>query len=157
MRLNPAGALCDTKAMKTLALSLICLLAVTGCASNPKPDGPPVVRELLTTGYCKCGRCTNWRHTLFLRRTVVKEGPNKGERKKVRKTASGKMAKVGTIAADKNVYPFGTIMYIPGYGYGEVQDVGGAIKGEHIDLYFKKHETALKWGKQRKQVQIWFP
>ena len=46
----------------------------------------------------------------------------------MRKIASGKMAKVGTIAADTSVYPFGTIMYIPGYGYGEVQDVGGAIK-----------------------------
>ena len=143
--------------MKNVAFALILLFIITGCASNPKPDGPPVVRELLTTGYCKCGRCCNWEHTLFLRRTVYKDGPNKGRRKKVRQTASGKMAKVGTIAADTSVYPFGTIMYIPGYGYGEVQDIGGAIKGDHIDLFFKKHETAIKWGKQRKQVQIWFP
>lgn len=155
--LQPRGSICDTIHMKPFIVLVIAALALAGCASNPKPDGPPVVRELLTTGYCKCGRCTNWRHTFFLRRTVIKDGPSKGERKKVRKTASGKMAKVGTIAADTSVYPFGTIMYIPGYGYGEVQDVGGAIKGQHIDLFFKKHETALKWGKQRKQVQIWFP
>lgn len=130
---------------------------LTGCATTPKPEGKPVVRELLTTGYCKCGRCCNWEHTLFLRRTVYKKGPNKGDRKKVRQTASGKMAKVGTIAADTSVYPFGTIMYIPGYGYGEVQDRGGAIKGQHIDLFFKEHEHALKWGRQHKEVKVWLP
>lgn len=150
--------MCDTKAMKIIPLVALCaLILLPGCASTPKTSGPPVVRELLTTGYCKCGICCNWTHTTFLRRTVIKKGPNEGERKKVRKTASGKMAKKGTIAADPSVYPFGTVMYIPGYGYGTVQDVGGAIKGQHIDLFFKSHETATKWGKQQKQVQVWFP
>lgn len=157
MTLTPLWRLCHIKAMKYLALITLLMLVLTGCASNPKPKGKPVVREMTTTGYCKCGQCCNWRHTLFLRRTVYKEGPNKGKHKKVRQTASGKMAKVGTIAADTKKYPFGTIMYIPGYGYGEVQDVGGAIKGEHIDLFFKDHKAALKWGKQQKQVQVWFP
>lgn len=143
--------------MKHFAALLIFALLAGGCASNPKPEGPAVVRELLTTGYCKCGRCTNWEHTTFLRRTVIKKGENKGKKKDVGQTASGKKAKVGTIAADTSIYPMGTIMYIPGYGYGTVEDRGGAIKGDHIDLFFKKHETATKWGKERKQVQIWFP
>jgi len=143
--------------MKNLAIVLLIALVAAGCASHPKPKGPPVVRELLTTGYCKCGRCCNWRHTTFLHRTVYKEGPNKGKRKKVGMTASGKKAKVGTIAADTSICPLGTVMYIQGYGYGTVQDVGGDIKGQHIDLFFKSHGTAMKWGKQRKQVQIWFP
>lgn len=143
--------------MKKIALALIGILIVTGCSSIPKPEGKPVVRELVTTGYCKCGRCCNWTHTFFLRRTVYKHGPNKGKRKKVGKTASGAMAKKGTIAADPRHYPFGTIMYIPGYGYGEVQDTGGAIKGQHIDLFFKDHEDALEWGKRNKQVKVWLP
>ena len=147
--------------MKYFALIALCvcaLLLLPGCASTPKHNGPPVVREILTTGYCKCGRCCNWTHTMFLRRTVVKQGPGKGDHKKVRQTASGKTAKKNhTIAADTSKYPFGTVMYIPGYGYGVVEDVGGAIKGEHIDLFFGTHEAATKWGKQRKQVQIWFP
>lgn len=141
-----------------MAILICAALVLPGCASKPKTSGPPVVRELLTTGYCKCGQCCNWTHTFFLRRTVIKSGPNKGDRKKVRKTASGKMAKKNhTIAADTSKYPFGTVMYIPGYGYGVVEDVGGAIKGDHIDLFFGSHEAALKWGKRRKQVQIWFP
>ena len=36
----------------------------------------------------------------------------------------------GTIAADPRHYPFGTKMFVPGYGWGTVEDVGGAIKGE---------------------------
>lgn len=143
--------------MKNIALVLICVLAAAGCATTPKHSGTPVVRDMEVTGYCKCGQCCNWRHTLFLRRTVYKEGSSKGKHKKVGKTASGKKAKMGTIAADTKKYPFGTVMYIPGYGYGEVQDVGGAIKGEHIDLFFKDHKAALNWGRQRKQVQVWLP
>lgn len=141
-----------------LLIVSIALLLFPGCASNPKTTGPPVVRDLLTTGYCKCGRCCNWTHSPVLKKTVTKDGPNKGERKKVGMTASGKMAKKNhTIAADRSLYPFGTIMYVPGYGYGVVEDVGGAIKGQHIDLFFGSHEAALKWGKKHKNVQIWFP
>ena len=46
----------------------------------------------------------------------------------------------GTIAADPKRYRMGTTMHIK--GYGTVQDVGGAIKGAHIDLFFKSHKEA---------------
>ncbi|XP_024386503.1 uncharacterized protein [Physcomitrium patens] len=61
----------------------------------------------------------------------------------------------GTIAADTNYYPFGTRMFIPGYGWGEVEDRGGAIKGPHrIDLYHRSHKTALQWGRRKVQVLV---
>lgn len=61
----------------------------------------------------------------------------------------------GTIAADTRYYPFGTRMYIPGYGYGVVSDRGGAIKGEdRLDIYFDDHEDALVWGRRRVNVKI---
>jgi len=63
-------------------------------------------------------------------------------------TASGKKAAAGTIAAPKN-YPFGTEMFVPGYGCGNVQDRGGAIKGSHIDLWFSSTQQALNWGMKR--------
>ncbi len=88
-------------------------------------------------------------------RPIFTSGPNKGQRKIVGMTASGAMVKPGTIAADTSVYPFGTIMYIDGYGYGRVEDRGGAIKGQHIDLYFKSHKQALIWGRKNKTVKIW--
>ncbi len=64
----------------------------------------------------------------------------------------------GTIAADTRYYPFGTRMFVPGYGWGRVEDRGGAIKGsDRIDLYFHSHEEALQWGRQKLHVQVQYP
>ena len=60
----------------------------------------------------------------------------------------------GTIAADTRFYPFGTRFYIPGYGYGRVEDRGAAIKGsKRLDLYFNSHRKALNWGRKRIDVR----
>ena len=42
-------------------------------------------------------------------------------------TASGTRARHGTLAADTSVLPFGTVVEVPGYGFGRVEDRGGAI------------------------------
>jgi 3D (Asp-Asp-Asp) domain-containing protein len=68
-------------------------------------------------------------------------------------TASGTMAKIGTIAADPKVFPFGTKLKVPGYGMGTVEDIGGAIKGMHIDLWFPTHAAAKKWGARWVKVE----
>ena len=61
----------------------------------------------------------------------------------------------GTIAADPKHYPFGTRMYIPGYGWGVVEDKGGAIKGpDRIDLFFDSHADAIHWGRRKATVEI---
>jgi 3D (Asp-Asp-Asp) domain-containing protein len=60
-----------------------------------------------------------------------------------------------TIAADLNVFPIGTILFIPGYGYGVVADKGSAIKGNRIDLYYDTVEDVYKyWGKKTVDVYI---
>lgn len=62
---------------------------------------------------------------------------------------------VSTIAADLNTFPLGTLLYIPGYGYGIVTDIGGAIQGNKIDLYFHtKDDVYNKWGKKTLDVYI---
>lgn len=61
----------------------------------------------------------------------------------------------GTIAADTRYYPFGTRMYIPGWGWGRVTDVGGAIKGPaHIDLFMLTHGRTDDWGRRTIEVRI---
>jgi hypothetical protein len=61
----------------------------------------------------------------------------------------------GTLAADTGYYPFGTIMLIPGYGRGIVEDRGSAIKGpDRIDLFYDSHDDALAWGRCRVPVTI---
>ncbi len=49
-------------------------------------------------------------------------------------TASGKPAGKGLVAIDRSLIPFGTLMYVPGYGYAEAADTGGGVKGRWIDL-----------------------
>jgi len=109
---------------------------------------------MLATGYCRCGKCCGWKRTWY-GRPVYDYGRNKGKRIRVGQTASGVMATRGTIAADTSRYPFGTILYVPGYGYGRVEDRGGSIKGDHIDLFFSSHRRALEWGKKQVTVKIW--
>ncbi|GBG06539.1 hypothetical protein PAT3040_01066 [Paenibacillus agaridevorans] len=62
---------------------------------------------------------------------------------------------VSTIAADPKLFPIGTLLYIPGYGYGVVADTGSAIKGKRIDLYFETiKEVYEQWGKRSVSVQV---
>ena len=111
--------------------------------------------ELLVTGYCNCGKCCGWRRKwFFFGEPVYNYGKMKGTPKKVGVTASGAAAAKGTIAADPAVYPFGTRIGIPGYGSGIVQDVGGAIKGAHIDIWFPSHREALAWGARKLKVKV---
>jgi len=60
-----------------------------------------------------------------------------------------------TVAADTTVFPIGTILFIPGYGYGVVADTGGAIKGNKVDLYYETVEDVYtQWGKKTIDVYI---
>ncbi len=60
-----------------------------------------------------------------------------------------------TIAADLSVYPIGTILFIPNYGFGVVADKGSAITGNKIDLYYETVEDVYdKWGKQQVDVYM---
>ncbi|WP_088041867.1 3D domain-containing protein [Bacillus sp. EAC] len=60
-----------------------------------------------------------------------------------------------TIAADLTIFPIGTILFIPGYGYGVVADKGAAVKGHHLDLYFHTVGDVFEhWGKKKLNVYI---
>ncbi|MBD1380840.1 3D domain-containing protein [Bacillus sp. IB182487] len=60
-----------------------------------------------------------------------------------------------TIAADLSVFPIGTVLFIPGYGYGVVADKGAAIKGAKLDLYYETvNDVYDHWGKKQLEVYI---
>ncbi|NCC51960.1 MAG: hypothetical protein EOM20_12185 [Spartobacteria bacterium] len=144
--------------------SLLLLFVIGGCYLKDvrwRPVRPARkttynVYNLKTTGYCPCKSCCNWKRNWY-GRPVIASGPGRGRPKEVGITASGTRAKSGTIAADTSLFPFGTVMYIPGYGYGRVEDRGGAVKGRHIDLFFHTHNEALEWGVQYHKVKVWPP
>lgn len=70
-------------------------------------------------------------------------------------TASGKPTEIGwTIATDWSVLPRGTVVYINGIGFREVQDVGGAVNGNHIDVLVETHSEALTCGSSYEDVWV---
>ena len=54
------------------------------------------------------------------------------------RTSTGKTAQHGVVAVDPRVIPYGTKLYIPGYGYAVAGDTGGAMRSGKvlIDLWF---------------------
>lgn len=59
-----------------------------------------------------------------------------------------------TVAADPRVLPIGSIVHIEGLGERQVHDVGSAVKGRHIDVYFDSCAEARRWGKQWRKVKV---
>lgn len=50
------------------------------------------------------------------------------------RTFTGTEVHHGVCATDPRVIPLGTTFYVPGYGLCRAEDIGGAIKGNKIDL-----------------------
>lgn len=69
-------------------------------------------------------------------------------------TASGMKAQRGVVAVDTKVIPFGTKLYIQGYGYAIAGDTGGAIKGNKIDVFVDSYNEAINWGVRNVDVYI---
>ena len=153
-------------ALAFVLLALAVCACVRGCRNeivagggeiSPPASFPPLKEDekgdVLVTGYCNCGECCGWEFSwLGFGPPVYTYGAQKGKKKKVGVTARGTEAHLGTVAADPKVFPFGTRLLIPGYGTGVVEDVGGAIKGKHIDVWFSSHQTALNWGRRDLKV-----
>ncbi len=96
--------------------------------SEARHDAETNISDTLTplgvfkiTGYCPCYSCS--------------EGFG-------RRTASGRTAIEGrTVAVDPRVIPLGTRLLIDGKEY-VAEDIGGAVKQKHIDIYFDNHKVA---------------
>lgn len=69
-------------------------------------------------------------------------------------TYTGKKAGYGFVAVDPNVIPLGTRLYIEGYGEAEAADIGGAIKGNIVDLCFETYQEAVNYGRKRIKVYL---
>jgi uncharacterized protein YabE (DUF348 family)/3D (Asp-Asp-Asp) domain-containing protein len=61
-------------------------------------------------------------------------------------TFTGAKLDYGICAVDPNVIPLGTWMYIPEYGKCLAADIGGGVRGNHIDLGFPESAGSNPWG-----------
>jgi 3D (Asp-Asp-Asp) domain-containing protein len=89
--------------------------------------------EFTVTYYCSCTECC---------------GKTDGI------TASGTFAQEGiTVAADWTMLSPGTEIFIEGIGFRTVEDKGGAIKGNRLDVFMDSHAAALEAGIG--QADVW--
>lgn len=99
----------------------------------PAANAAPKSNIYTITFYCPCAKCC---------------GKTDGI------TASGTKATAGrTIAAPKS-FAFGTQLHVIGLGSYVVEDRGGSIKGNRLDIYVDSHDEALRLGKQQREVVI---
>ena len=84
------------------------------------------------TAYCSCAKCC---------------GKTNGI------TAMGTKATAGRTVAASSKFSFGTKLNINGHVY-TVEDRGGAINGNKIDLYVNSHVEALAWGVRYLPVSV---
>lgn len=84
------------------------------------------------TAYCSCAKCC---------------GKTNGI------TASGRKATANHTVAAPSTFAFGTELVIGGKTY-TVEDRGGAIQGNRIDVYMNSHAEALAWGVRYLNVEI---
>ena len=84
------------------------------------------------TAYCSCSKCCG---------------------KTTGRTASGTQATAGRTVAAPAKFAFGTKLNIGGHIY-TVEDRGGAIQGNRIDIYVSSHSEALQWGVKYLPVSV---
>lgn len=152
-----------TASLAIVLTSVLLSGILSGCGGGPRRSqfdqprkGTYEMVRMEVSAYSTDPGSTGWRRgLLFFWRAYVSGGSGKGQRKVVGLTSSGEWARYGTIAADTRHYPYGTVMIIPGYGRGVVQDIGASIKGPNrIDIFFKTRKRALKWGRQTLSVRV---
>ena len=120
-------------------VAALCLLLLTSPASGSTRV------QVRAYGYCECSVCC--------------DGFADG------KTATGRNAQLAGVAVDPKVIPLGSRVDIPGYTRGTngngswilADDVGGAIKGNVIDVRFKTHAEARAWGVRVIWIRVWKP
>ena len=66
-------------------------------------------------------------------------------------TYSGYMARIGIVACDPAYIPLNTNLYVtidglPDYGFCWTGDIGGGVKGDHLDLYVNTQEESDGFG-----------
>lgn len=101
--------------------------------------------KFIATAYCPCAKCCG---QYAYNRPLDENG------EPIVYTATGTRATQGrTIAVDPRVIPYGTHVLINGQEY-VAEDCGGAIRGQHIDVYFNNHADAAAFAVQTVTLEI---
>ena len=123
---EPVNKIVQVKKLTTSRSGL--LARATLPSLSPTTDG--TIYKI--TAYCPCAKCTG---------------------KATGRTAMGTKATAGRTIAASSKFAFGTKVNINGHIY-TVEDRGGAIKGNKIDIFVNTHAEALAWGVRYLPVSV---
>ena len=62
--------------------------------------------------------------------------------------AAGGRCVYGTCAVDPSIIPYGTLIWVEGYGAAVANDCGSGIKGDDLDLWMHSYEESCQWGRR---------
>ena len=65
-------------------------------------------------------------------------------------TANDVLPKMGTVACNPSIIPYGTRLFIPGYGFGVAEDTGAIVRErtDLIEVFMPTYEEAMEWGRK---------
>lgn len=69
-------------------------------------------------------------------------------------TSSGLRVEENRTLACPPSFPFGTKIYIDGVGERRCEDRGGAIKGNHVDIYMQTKSEAFAFGRKTLEAYV---
>jgi len=71
------------------------------------------------------------------------------------KTTIGIPVRKGVVAVDPKLIPLRSRLYVPGYGKAIAADVGTAVKGRIIDVWFPTLAEARAWGRRTVVIKVY--
>lgn len=95
-----------------------------------------------------------YKRKLTMEATAYEPGPHSNGPWATGYTSCGLKAGYGVVAVDPKVIPLGTRLFIEGYGYALAGDVGGAIKGNRIDLCYATVKECYQFGRRDVVVYV---
>ncbi len=99
------------------------------------------------------GRSFSFKTSMMMKATAYTPGPESNPWGNGY-TYTGIKAGPGIAAVDPRVIPLGSRLYVEGYGYALAADIGGAIKGNRIDVCYNEVPEALRWGVRTVKVYV---
>lgn len=129
--------------MRRAAIAAVIVILIAGPLPSKQEKWAASWMYVTATGYCPCKKCCG----------RFADGI----------TYCGTDAWKPGVAVDPEVIPHGSRLDIPGYKRGPggngswilADDTGSGIQGRHIDVRFKTHSEAVKWGRKYIKVRVW--
>jgi 3D (Asp-Asp-Asp) domain-containing protein len=102
--------------------------------NEPAPEQEPeYIGTFTVTHYCSCEKCCGKSDGITFTGTTAEEGK--------------------TIAVDPEIIPLGSTVIMDGQEY-IAEDIGGAIKGNRLDIFMNSHQAALQAGVVQAEVYV---